>query len=343
MKLLNISLLVSVIIGVSCDKSLEVAPVSLDVVSTHLDGRQSNSFSLNDTILYQISGEHDVLTYYSGEIGKRYEFKDRTSAIGIPKLKFTSLRANGTQANSLKLLISTDFQGVIAKSTSAKGVVVQDTTATMSNINKANWTDISERAVWPTGATAISSGDIDLSDYAEQGKPIFIAFKYKVAAGKAQNKWTISALSLNNYLPDNTVYTQANFAASNQNITNYGVNTPGLGWLSTFDAAANVKAYRWVYTAAIGTGGSLVITGATSDAAATDQAEAWAVMGPIDLRKVTPDIGLPIKDVNKLLSSYPVLPVYMEGEYKVAFVASSHTVKGEATLVKQIPLKITKP
>ncbi|WP_316816097.1 DUF5017 domain-containing protein [Pedobacter nyackensis] len=343
MKFLNIGILAGMLVLTACDKTLEEKQVTLDVISTNVKGQTSSSFTENDTIVYKFSGLHEVITYYSGEPGKRYEFKDRTSAKGTPKLKFNSQRANGAQANALKLLISSDFQGVVAKSKTSKGVVTQDTAGTMANILKANWKDITDRAAWPTNTAVLNSGDIDLSDFADQGKPVFIAFKYKVAAGTAQDKWTISTLSLNNYLPDNSVYTQANFAAANQNITNYGVNIPGLGWLSTFDPDNNVKKYRWVYTAAIGTGGSLVITGAANAPAATDAAEAWAIMGPIDLRKVSPDAGSPIKDINKILESYSVLPTYKEGEYTATFVASNTTVKGTSVAVKQLPVKITKP
>lgn len=343
MKFLNISMLAGVLMLSACDKTLEEKQVTFDVSSTKTNGQASDTFTEKDTIVYQFNGNAEVVKLYSGVVGQRYEFKDRISAKGIPQLTFSTIRATGAQANSLQLLVSSDFQGVVAKSKTVQGVVTQDTAATMSNIAKANWTDISTRATWSTGATtAVSSGIIDLSDF-DKGVPVFIAFKYIATAGTIQNKWTISALSLNNVLPDNTVYTQANFAAPNQSITNYGVNTPGLGWLSTFDEAVNEKKYRWVYSSGIGAAGTLVITGATTAPTATSGAEAWAIMGPVDLRKVSPDAGLAIKDVNKLLKSYSVAPTYTEGKYKVTFVASNNTVKGTSEVVRQLPIAITKP
>ncbi|MFA4866733.1 MAG: DUF5017 domain-containing protein [Pedobacter sp.] len=343
MKILNISMLAGVLMLAACDKTLEEKQVSFDVSSAKTNGQTSDSFTEKDTIVYQFNGNPDVITFFSGAIGQRYEFKDRTSAKGVPQLTFSTIRATGTQTNSLQLLVSSDFNGVVAKSKTIQGVVTQDTAATMDNITKANWTDISSRATWSTGTTtAVSSGVIDLSDF-DKGAPVFIAFKYTATAGTIQNKWTISALSLNNVLPDNTVYTQANFAAPNQSITNYGVNTPGLGWLSTYDVAKNANRYRWVYSAGIAAAGTLVITGATSAGAATAGAESWAIMGPVDLRKVSPDAGLPIKDINKLINSYPVAPMYTEGKYKVTFVASNNTVNGSSSVVRQLPITITKP
>ena len=335
-------MLAAAVLLAACDKSITEKPVTFDVQSTKRDGTESATFKTTDTIVYRLSGNPDVVTYYSGAVGQRYEFKDRVVANGIPQLQFTSLRANGTQANSIQLIVSSDFKGVVAKSKGLTGIIIRDTAATQANIAAAVWTDISDRAVWSSG-TAVASGIINLSDFAEQGKPVFIAFKYKATAGSIQNKWTITGLSLNNVLEDNTVYTQANFAATNQSITNYGVNTPGLGWLTNFDEALNANKYGWVYTTGVGTAGSLVITGAATATAATAPAESWAIMGPIDLRKVTPDAGVPIKEISALLATYTPLTLYTAKDYKVTFVASNNTVDGRSTVVKQLPITITNP
>lgn len=344
MRLLNTIILAGTLMLAACDKSIDEKPVSFDVVSTRTNGQASSSFKTTDTIVYQLSGLPDVITFYSGAVGQRYEFKDRITANGTPQLQFSSLRANGSQSNSIQLMISTDFKGVVAKSQTITGVITRDTAATNANIAAASWTDISSRATWSTGATtATPSGVVDLSDYASQGKPVFIAFKYKAVAGSIQNKWTITGLSVNNVLEDKTVYTQANFAASNQSITNYGVNTPGLGWLSSIDENLNANKYAWVYTTGVGTAGSLVITGAATVAAATAPAEAWAIMGPLDLRKVTPDAGVGIKEISAQVKSYTATVGYPAGNYTATFVAANNTVDGRSVAVKQLPITIVNP
>lgn len=340
MKLKYTMLIASTVMLMACKKTIEVKPVTFDVTSNTTKGQQSNTFKTTDTINYQFSGSPDIITFYSGAIGQRYEFKDRISADGKPQLQFTSLRANGVQANSLQLLISSDFAGVVAKTKTILGVVTRDTTATNANIAAATWTDITNRATLSAGA-ATASGIIDLADYATQGKPVFIAFKYKATAGSIQNKWTISTLSLNNVLTDGTVYTQANFANATQSITNYGVNTPGLGWLTISDFNKNANKYAWLYAAGAGTGGSLTITGGTTAANSTADAESWAILGPVDLRKVTPDAGVGIKVVTALLGNYSSSGAYsLPGEYKATFVGSNNSVNDNSTLVKQVPITI---
>ena len=49
----------------------------------------------------------------------------------------------------------------------------------------------------------------------------------------------------------------------------------------------------------------VVITGASTAAAATAPAESWAIMGAVDLRKVTPDAGLAVKDI----TNEPAVPI----------------------------------
>lgn len=344
MKFLNIIALGSLFLLAACDKKIEERDVVFDVFSSKTNGQASTAFKTTHTIVYQLSGNADVVTFYSGALGQRYAFRNRTAANGASQLQFNSLRANGAQANSIQLLISSDFKGVVAKSHSLTGVITRDTVATNANIAVANWTDISARATWSTGAsTATPSGIIDLSDYAKLEKPVFIAFKYKAVAGTIQNKWTITNLSLNNVLEDNTTYTQANFAASNQSITNYGVNTPGLGWLTILDENLNANKYGWVYTTGVGTAGSLVITGASTVATATAPAEAWAIVGPVNLRKVSPDAGVGIKEITSKMLNYTATTVYPVGSYKPTFVASNNTVDGTKAVVKEIPITITAP
>ncbi|MVN20465.1 DUF5017 domain-containing protein [Mucilaginibacter arboris] len=317
----------------ACNKNVAVMPVAFDVISAKNSGVAATVFSTKDTVQFNFTGNPDVITYFSGEAGKNYDFRNRVSAAGMPQLQFSSILANGTQPSSLSLLVSSDFKGVVANN--IYGVLTRDTAATNANIAAAAWTDITSRATLSTGGTtAVPSGVINLSDLST-GKPVYIAFKYTAAAGTIQNKWTISALSLNNVLADGTTYTIANLNAPTTAFTNYGNTTYGPGWAVSYDPKKNVNNYAWVYTDKT----SLVITGATTAATATAPAEAWAVMGPIDLTRVTPDAGVGIKSISARLASYSY-NYTTAGSYNAVFVASNNTNDGSNMLVKKIPLTI---
>jgi len=318
----------------ACNKDMAVRPVTFDVASAKNNGTATTIFSTKDTVQFLFTGNPDMITYFSGEPGKNYDFRNRVSAAGTPQLQFSTIRATGTQSNSLSLLISTDFKGVATNT--IYGVLTRDTATTNANIAAATWTDITSRATLSTGATtAVPSGVIDLSDFLTQGKPVYIAFKYTATAGTIQNKWTVSALSLNNMLADGTSYTIANLNAPTTAITNYGNATYGPGWAVSYDLAKNANKYAWTYTA----GTSLVITGATTAALATAPAEAWAVMGPVDLTRVTPDVGTAIKTISATLSSYPY-NYTTAGTYNAVFTASNNTASATNAVVKKVTLTI---
>lgn len=300
----------------ACQRKLEVD--SLGNFSVTPD---SAAYHAGSHVTFNFGGSPNTITFYSGEPGHVYELRNRISEAGKATLQFSSALNAGTQTGSLALMASTDF----------KGVVVGDTVTTIANIGAATWTDISSRAKLATNATTTASGPIDLTDMA--GKPVYLAFKYLGQAGSIQNKWTITGLTVTNTLKDGSMYTIANLLASNSPITsNYGgVATYSPGWV----AYPVSNTITWVVSA----GTSLVITGATTAAAATANAEAWTIMGPVDLTKVTPDAGVAIKSITLPLPNYTY--VYNKaGNYKATFIAGNASRDKEADRVSALDLTI---
>jgi hypothetical protein len=287
----------------ACGKTLSTGDASFGVTA------EKTTLSLGDTARFGFTGSPDVISFYSGEVGKRYEYRSRASADGTPLLRFRTIRANGSQASSLALLVSNNFEGVLTA----------DTASTISRINNAAWTDITAKATLSTGAaSAVSSGNINLSDFSAQGKPVFIAFKYLGYTGSAQNKWTIDSFSVANVLADGTAYVTANMNAYNISYTNYGVTSFSPG----FFACKVSNTFNWSVGAT-----SLVITGATSAGAATAGAEAWVILGPLDLKKVTPDAGTPVKNTSQKASDLVYNYVYpAKGEYHAVFAGGKISV-----------------
>ncbi|SEW35317.1 DUF5017 domain-containing protein [Chitinophaga arvensicola] len=305
---------VSGLLLAACNKDIKLKSLSFDASAG------AGTYATADTIRFNLTGNPDFITFYSGLPGNRYAYRNRTAAAGTPVLRFTSARANGTQTNSLQLMISADFKGIDTSNTT-----------TLSNIAAANWKDITDRATLSTGA-ALASGPVDLTDQIGD-KPVYIAFKYTSVSGSKQNKWTITGLNVNNTLADSTTYLIANLNAGNTAITNYGATTYSPGWVSY----KVVNNYNWVVTA----GTSLVITGAAAADQATQNAEAWAIMGPLDLKKVTPDWGIPIKNIGENMSKFPYKYIYTSpGAYDATFLASNANRDRQDSIVKNIRLNV---
>src|SRR4051812_8661178 len=121
LKYLFCAALVAICMLSSCRKTLSVGDTSFEVLTSRTE------LTTNDTTTFSFTGNPDIISFYSGEPGKRYEYRNRISAEGTPILKFRSLRANGSQANSLQVMVSADFAGV----------AVADTPTTVSNIKAA--------------------------------------------------------------------------------------------------------------------------------------------------------------------------------------------------------------
>jgi len=311
MRINYIGMILGVLILASCNKKLELRSLTFDVAA------DSAAYTAGRVATFQFSGNPDNITFFSGEAGKRYGFRERTSAEGIPQLRFSTALNSGVQPNSLSLMISTDFGGGITN------------TSDPAAITAASWTDISSRASWATNGTVVASGTVDLSDIAAAGKPVYIAFRYTAATGTVQNKWTITGFSLRNVLNDGTAYvidTLPTFIT----VANYGNTGTVPGWA----AKTITNTYRWTLGAT-----NLVIAGATSAAAATDPVEAWAVTGPVDLRKVTPDAGTVVKT---MANAVPALGyTYAKpGTYEAVFVAGNANADGQRSQVKKLAVTV---
>lgn len=167
----------------SCSKELKIDPVSFGVTTP------AKTYSVGDTVHFDFTGNAEFISFFSGEPGHDYTYRDRTSIDGVPELQFTSYAQYGTQVNTLQVLASNDFKQVY----------------TAAGVAQGTWTDITSRATLSTGTDNTPSGIINLSDFLAQKKPIYLAFKYTGTTGSTQKTWTISNLKFNLKLADNSL------------------------------------------------------------------------------------------------------------------------------------------
>ena len=62
------------------------------------------SIKANETVNFSFDGNPDFITFYSGELGKKYDNMHRTLALGTSTFEFTSTATSGTQLNTLALI-----------------------------------------------------------------------------------------------------------------------------------------------------------------------------------------------------------------------------------------------
>lgn len=280
----------------ACNKDLELKPVDFDASA------QKSTIATTESAVFNLSGNPDYITFYSGEPGRRYQYRNRVSDTSTNvQLNFSTATTTATNG-TLSLLISSDFNGLF------------DST----NVRSATWTNITSRATLATGTTTVASGTVSLADFAAQRKPVYLAFRYTAAPGSIQRKWTISGLTLDHVLPDKTY-----------NLGNMTATAPSLGWQSV---DVRNSAVNWT--------SALVITGATTAVTALDTDD-WIIMGPIDLSRVQPDAGVAIKSITENMNKFPYAYKYSAaGTYTATFEAGNvNRDKGE-TVVKTVPVTV---
>lgn len=281
----------------ACNKVAVVTP-DFDVTTA------KTSYKVGDTVKFNFSGNTDNITFYSGEVGKNYDNKSRTSITGsIPTLSFSSSLQTGNQANNLTVLVSTDFNGQFDA----------------AGIKAATWTDITSKAKLATSSTVVASGAIDLSSIKGTSQNAYVAFKYTSASNTATSisrGWTISVFQFKNVFPDGSQYIVSN---------DFG--TGGFSGVSILN-----DALKW-------TVGTTTMVFPAGKVGSVD--EDWAISRPFQFDQAAHDVGVPLKNIS---SSMPNLYSYTytkAGTYKAVFVASNRVVGKSQESVKTINITVT--
>jgi hypothetical protein len=294
-------------IMVACQKTEPVKP-TFDVSIAKQD------YKVGDTVLFSIRGYADLISFYSGEQGKEYRFKDRIEA-GDTKLKLniSTQTLYATQRNNLSLMYSTDF----------------NSSYTTAGVRAATWTDITSRFTLASDAVPLAnsvvtvSGEVDLSDLPVSNTPIYFAFRFlgqpSATAGLGARTWRIPVFDLYN-VDAKTSVRRATIAS---------VTTAG--WLGV-DIENPVN--KWT----IQSGTPFLFFAPASTLLATED---WAVSAALFPNAAVPDVGVGIKDYLKPMSDYKYA-FTKEGTYTITFVGKNVNNRGEEAVVKTLTIVVSK-
>lgn len=280
----------------ACKKEIQVDSIDFAVSTTR------TSYKVGDTVFFSLSGNADIITFYSGKPGFNYENRNRVIEKGGPQLNFTTTLTNAGQTNSLRLLVSNNFSGIYDS----------------INIASATWKDITDRAILSPGTPNTASGDISLGDL-DTTVPIYFAFQYKTIQDPAnqQPAWSIGSFNLSNRTADGKVNSIASL--------------PEVGWALFNFSNPTIK---WVQS----TSGQLSINSSSGSGLANND---WAISKGYDLKQTTPDVGIPIKGVGgNAIKTYYTLDYVQPGSYNIVFVAKNVNKDDAQTIVRRITIEI---
>ena len=281
------------------------AAYSFDAVSN------SATINVSDTALFTLSGNPDVISFYSGEVGNNYENRNRTVLTGGSlKVKFET-RVVNKPADTLEVLISNNFNGVY------------DST----NVANATWKRMTDKFNFPLPTTALNtfipSGMpgayfTDITDSIIAGQPFYVAFRYDI--NKNNNiEWSVSKLGMYN-LFGNGIPTATVIDSNSNNSGNFAAVKMG------------ETNNRWSKTSTL----YKFLNSNSSKIGASH----WYISRPLNPNAVTPDLPNVIKNISQSLVASFKYKYRQPGTYKAVFVASYNRLNFEKTFVKEFTIVV---
>lgn len=283
----------------SCQKTYELAPQDDFSVEA-----EKTNYKVGEPILFIVKGKPDNIVFWSGEAGRKYEFRKRTAvegnAIFLNFKTFAQFGLTPVDQSVMKLCVSTDFNGKYEA----------------ESVKSATWEDITDTAIFSSGQDQTPSGNINLSSFAARNKSLAVALVYKTTVIKPetqQNRWVVRSFDLTSVNQQGEEVILANMATAGW--TSFNFSGPATNWSITSAQLLTVRNN-------------------------TELDDDWVITKQFNPNSTLPDVGEPIKNISQKLMDYT--RVYTKaGVYKVSFVATNANLKGAETVVKEMELNIT--
>lgn len=289
----------------ACKKELTTEAPTVNIALTNARSMIGDTlvFKLGDTCKFALTGYADNIAFWAGTVGNKYEYRSRANALGKTILSFTSTLQFGTQANSLQVL--------------ATNKLPARDSATIVN---AAWTNITSRVTLASNATAVNSGNADLSDLVTGvNDSLFVAFKFMGVTGSTQRTWTITNYAVNNVLPDFTF--------------NLGAIAADANFWTRFGNVWGTATSRWVASTA-----SLKIDGGNATAPSNTS---WIVSKALYVGRISPDISTAtVKNITASAATAYTFKYAATGKYKASFTMFNVTPDNNKSALKEFNIKI---
>ncbi len=350
MKLKYYNILFGLLVLGSCQMEVEVPDFQVTT--------ESNTYQLGEEILFQIQGNADMISFYSGEPTNNFDFREGrvidVADEGVT-LEFSSGVTDGTQEDQLTILASTDFDGNYDN---------------LASVQAAQWVDITERFELGTSGTFLPSTPQDISDLLQPGEPIYFAFKY-ITRPQADNglarTWMIQGFELNSNELFNgsplTITDQAH--AGFRTVDQEPENAPSRATITTTRVSLLGNIYKdpndpiydpdnpifdpenpiydpesHLYEPSV-----ILPTFVPYDPNSPyndPQTETWAVSKPIHINEVDlgPDWAVAIKGIsNSQIEEYQYT-YSTPGNYKVYFIAKNANIENSEEVIRELDITI---
>lgn len=309
-------ILAVVVLTTGCDKALDIPVPVIDAAVKEIAESKDEEGNVVKRVTFNLSGNYDVLSFYSGEILHDYNFmKGRIVQTKAVELGFsTNVKLNsGTVAlqNQTSVLVSTNFNGQMDA----------------ASINGATWTDVSSRFTLSPVVTHddfLASGNRNMADLIVPGKPLYIAFKYVTppqTTSIRHTQWRIRDFKVN------LINDLGSTNLSSQSATLWSLYHEG-----------PVESGRSSNSAS-----QLTLRGNNSTANFAQPTVDWAISKPILISgaiDLGPDRPIPVKSRDQANVTSFIYNYTKSGTYKAVFVGSNVNIETQNYTVKEVEIVI---
>lgn len=296
-----IYVLLLIVIISACSKTMELGQLDFDASIAQ------ETVTAGEEITFDLRGHANIVTFYSGEMGKDYQYREgRPLALSQPQVSFSSDAWFGTQTGQISILVSTEFNG--------------DYTAEniRASLDAGEWIDITDEFELPenTGTRqTVANGPFDLSDIiTAEKKGMYFVFRNRTTNAGAPTQWTFSRFLVT-----------ANTVLGRQTL----VDISSADWTSAVLGAPGNPG------GPSSSGTSVWFPRGSVPDAVYDN---WIITKKIEFtdQDLGPDVGEPIKSYADPQLTEFEYTYDVPGTYVATFLASNVNAKAESKVVKQV-------
>lgn len=266
---------------------------------------------VGEPVEFTINEAPNFLNFYAGDFGHQYKFKERTNAEGKVTMSFLNSQKWGLGSNATETLTvwySKDYDG----------------SGTVAAVQNATWIEITDRFDISTryDFDFQSSGIVDITDLAD-GENIFFGFRYFSDNVEDRGaEWYFDGLKI-----------EMEVEGAPAPLTIADRNTPGFKPVDVQGVVPGWNAAKWYYDS----GNNIWRMRGNSDKIVNED---WLITNAINLTKVNPDKGMPLKTYSEKLKAFEY--TYSKaGTYTITFVGSNETIYGQKGDIKEYTINVT--
>ncbi|GAA6257330.1 DUF5017 domain-containing protein [Bacteroides sp. f07] len=283
-------------------------------------------------IEFTLSGDPDFLTFFSGEAGCKYQYREREtidpSQIKSSTLNFSIWFQYGNPSTMIEkhVYISDEFTGLYKDNYEADSLLVEQFE------KDGKWKEVIPQSEYPVAsvgnADLATSYSYDMSEY--MGKRMAIAICYRgIENTAAQSKMYFERMHITNVMNNGQ---EADFSAGSFGFT--PINMKNKWNLKDQTSMKNEREYGTVTNNTAGIWNLTGIGAGSFFIHSTDAGNplkySWLVSDLITVNSCSPDQGTKIKDITQRLDTYTY--TYNEiGIYNVTFLARNANIDHSST------------